>query len=507
MLSKQCPICNEQFFNINNLSQSNFNNHKKTCSDICRHKLVSSQVIERNKKRIRVPKIKDFTKLTRICKECKSTFTNIKNKYPSQFNDVFCSDECSRKSISYRQSGEKNTAKIKETREKISLTLTKKHISGEITSMKNTIESNIKVKDNCYDKLFKNKNYIPLCSKDDFHGVRNNEKYLWKCLTCNYEFIDSSIGHHPKCPSCFPNCSARGELEDEVYQWIKSILPTENIIINDRNIIPPFELDIYIPNRSIAIEFNELYWHGEARTGSRDKSYHLRKTNWCKSKGIHLFHIFEDEWIYKKEIVKSIILSKLGIYAIKIGARKCVIKEVPTHDATVFCNENHIQGFVGSRYKYGLYYNNELISVLLLSTNRFKKNTLEITRFCTKLNYQVQGSFSRLFKFFLSQSIPFTEIYSFADRRYFTGDINTTSGFIIKDESKPNYYYFSVKSIRTPLRLSRMSFQKHKLKSKLKMYDPNLTEWELMKLNGYDRIWDCGNYVFVFKIIQAETQS
>ena len=456
MLSKQCPVCNEQFFNINNLSQSNFNNHKKTCSDICRHKLVSSQVIERNKKRIRVPKIKDFTKLTRICKECKSTFTNIKNKYPSQFNDVFCSDECNRKSISYRQSGEKNTAKIKETREKISLTLTKKHISGEISSMKNTIESNIKVKEY---------------------------------------------------PSCFPNCSARGELENEVYQWIKSILPTENIIINDRNIIPPFELDIYIPNRSIAIEFNELYWHGEARTGSRDKSYHLRKTNWCKSKGIHLFHIFEDEWIYKKEIVKSIILSKLGIYAIKIGARKCVIKEVPTHDATVFCNENHIQGFVGSRYKYGLYYNNELISVLLLSTNRFKKNTLEITRFCTKLNYQVQGSFSRLFKFFLSQSIPFTEIYSFADKRYFTGDINTTSGFIIKDESKPNYYYFSVKSIRTPLRLSRMSFQKHKLKSKLKIYDSNLTEWELMKLNGYDRIWDCGNYVFVFKIIQAETQS
>ena len=456
MLSKQCPICNEQFFNINNLSQSNFNNHKKTCSDICRHKLVSSQVIERNKKRIRVPKIKDFTKLTRICKECKSTFTNIKNKYPSQFNDVFCSDECNRKSISYRQSGEKNTAKIKETREKISLTLTKKHISGEISSMKNTIESNIKVKEY---------------------------------------------------PSCFPNCSARGELENEVYQWIKSILPTENIIINDRNIIPPFELDIYIPNRSIAIEFNELYWHGEARTGSRDKSYHLRKTNWCKSKGIHLFHIFEDEWIYKKEIVKSIILSKLGIYAIKIGARKCVIKEVPTHDVTVFCNENHIQGFVGSRYKYGLYYNNELISVLLLSTNRFKKNTLEITRFCTKLNYQVQGSFSRLFKFFLSQSIPFTEIYSFADKRYFTGDINTTSGFIIKDESKPNYYYFSVKSIRTPLRLSRMSFQKHKLKSKLKIYDSNLTEWELMKLNGYDRIWDCGNYVFVFKIIQAETQS
>ena len=41
-----------------------------------------------------------------------------------------------------------------------------------------------------------------------------------------------------------------------------------------------------------------------------------------------LIHVFEDDWLYKKEIVKSMIASRLGIYKEKIFARKCQIKEI-----------------------------------------------------------------------------------------------------------------------------------------------------------------------------------
>lgn len=45
---------------------------------------------------------------------------------------------------------------------------------------------------------------------------------------------------------------------------------------------------------------------------------------------------------------------------------------------------------------------------------------------------------------------------------------------------------------------SRIKYQKHKLLKLLKAFSPSLTEWENMKNNGYDRIWDCGNDVWIW---------
>ena len=144
--------------------------------------------------------------------------------------------------------------------------------------------------------------------------------------------------------------------EIKIHDFIKEHYNGEIITLSKKVIGE--ELDIYLPEFKLAIEFNGLYWHNEI---TKDKNYHKRKSDLCKDKGIQLIHIWEDDWNYKQDIVKSMILNKLNKTSIKIYARKCNLKEI-TNNETIrkFLNENHIQGFVGSTVKLGLFYNNEL---------------------------------------------------------------------------------------------------------------------------------------------------
>jgi hypothetical protein len=141
--------------------------------------------------------------------------------------------------------------------------------------------------------------------------------------------------------------------------WIREL--GVDFLENDRNILNGKELDIFIPEKNIAIEFNGLYWHSELFKG---KTYHQEKTKLCNSQDIDLIHIFEDDWIYRKEIVKSIISNRIGLIKDKIWARNCRISNVSPQEAKSFLNENHIQGFVGSSIRIGLFHNGELVSLM-----------------------------------------------------------------------------------------------------------------------------------------------
>ena len=119
--------------------------------------------------------------------------------------------------------------------------------------------------------------------------------------------------------------SSEIEIKSYLEQW-----GIKNIISSDRSIIPPLELDIYLPDKKLAIEFNGLYWHSEI-AGRKNKNYHLNKLNLCADKGIELIQIFEDEWIQKKNIVLALLKSKLGIITNKYHARKLKIKIVDSN--------------------------------------------------------------------------------------------------------------------------------------------------------------------------------
>jgi hypothetical protein len=210
--------------------------------------------------------------------------------------------------------------------------------------------------------------------------------------------------------------------------------------------------------------------------------------------------VFEDEWDNKSDIVKSVINAKLGMFEVRIYARKCQVVQLTAAECNQFLVANHIQGADLSSVRLGLMYDNKLTAVMTFGKSRFNKNyEYEMYRFCTKLNTQIVGGAAKLLSHFSTQYKP-TSIISYADRRYSTGGLYNALGFTRLHSSKPAYQY--VKSTKGDggnytRRFNRTQFQKHKLSKVLSVFDPNLTEAVNMHNNGYHKIYDCGTHVFV----------
>lgn len=279
--------------------------------------------------------------------------------------------------------------------------------------------------------------------------------------------------------------------ETEIYQFVRQF--ADDAVQSDRSIISPKELDIVIPSRKIAIEYNGLAWHGEAN-GKKDKHYHLNKTNLANQKGYRLIHIFSNEWETQKDLVKSRLKNLLG-KSQKIAARKCKIQSVDKKTAQQFLTANHIQGSCFHKTAYGLYYDNELVNLMTFGRSRFNKNyDQELLRYANKQGFTIQGGASKLFKHFLKNHST-TSVISYCDLRWNTGKLYENLGFEFIKNTDPNYWYV----VNNKFLENRVKYQKHKLPDILESFDSNLTEWENMITNGYDRVWDCGNGVWVYK--------
>jgi endogenous inhibitor of DNA gyrase (YacG/DUF329 family) len=177
------------------------------------------------------------------------------------------------------------------------------------------------------------KNFELQFTFDDYNGVtkKYNKKYPFKCKRCNnIENHDLCNGKAVKCSNCDKSMS---DFQHEVVEYIRAILPTEPIVTNNRAILSPLELDIYLPNKNFAIETDGLYWHSEVG-GGKNKNYHINKTKLASTKGIRLIHVFENEWMNKKEITKSVLASVLTKKNAVIYARKCKIKEIKPSEKT-----------------------------------------------------------------------------------------------------------------------------------------------------------------------------
>ena len=274
----------------------------------------------------------------------------------------------------------------------------------------------------------------------------------------------------------------RSGLEKQVNDYLFQSFPSEEIVVNKKNIISPYELDFYFPNSNVAIEVNGNFYH--STLGGKGKNYHLTKTKMCEEKGVRLIHIFEYEWNEKQEICKSIISSALGVYNQRIYARDCEIREVGSNESKVFLDENHIQGSVNSSYRLGLYYNGELVQLITIGNSRFKQGEVELLRMCTKKYTQVIGGFSKLTK-----HQPYPQVISFVDLAKFSGSAYKSIGFSIVYQTKPSYVYFNP-SYGV---VSRYQAQKKRLPKLLgDKYDDSKTEVENMTENRFLMIYDCG---------------
>lgn len=266
----------------------------------------------------------------------------------------------------------------------------------------------------------------------------------------------------------------------------------------DGEIIPSFkinrkEIDIYLPELRIGFEFNGIRWHSELFL---ENDYHIKKTKMCNENGIRLIHIYEDDFEFKLDLIKSMVSNILNLSE-KIHARKTSVKII--NDKNIikeFLTKNHLQGFVNTNINYGLYYNGELVSLMTFMKTRKilnKKNKdyeYELVRFCNKLGMSVIGGASKVFKKFIKDFNP-NSVLSYCDISWANGNLYKNLGFKSIGFTKPNYHY-----VINGKRENRINYQKHKLVKK--GHNKNLTEVQIMNDLGYYRIFNCGNEKFLF---------
>lgn len=453
-------------------------------------------------------------KVTTPCLSCNNVFES----YASQ-KKKFCSRDCMLVYGKTEKGCKAKSEKINETKQARGTAGHETRQCSMCTKDFNVLKSETKqfCSKNCrYKHLSENKDSM----LDKQHNT-NLKKYGYKYPTQNKDIIESirqtaaeKYGNaHPRfsddsmkkrIQTCVikygkpyaPSFSNQSKDEKDIVTYIKSLISEDLIEENNRTLLNGKEIDIHIPSKNIAIEYDGLYYHSESKIA--DRKYHLNKTKALEKLGIRLIHIFSDEWQNKQELVKNKLKNILGSSDNKIYARKCIIKEITPKEANVFLEANHIQGGDKSKHKIGLYYNNLLVALMTFSVGRNSMGTIkeegkwELSRFASV--GMVLGGASKLLNYFIKTYKP-TKIISYADKRWSVGNLYKQIGFKKVSESAPSYWY--TKDYRT--RLYRYNFRKSILLGL--GADANKTEWEIMQDLGYDRIWDCGTIKYEFSTI------
>lgn len=274
--------------------------------------------------------------------------------------------------------------------------------------------------------------------------------------------------------------------EQQVLDFISDI-PALTYESNNRTIIAPKELDIWIPSHQLAIEYCGLYWHSDRH---KVPEYHSLKYQHCKQKNIRLITLFDDEWKYNASLVKLKLLSILGYDPRgKVFARKCTIVNVDHVTKSTFFDTNHIQGNGPGSINIGLKYDDKLVACM--SFIRQKEDVYILNRYAT--SQRVVGGFSKLLSYF-KKTHAWKEIVSFADLRWSQGELYEKSGFVLEKTLPPDYSY-----VVHDRRVHKFNFRRKFLDKRLSAFDPTLTEMENCDNAGILRVWDCGKLRYVMK--------
>lgn len=274
------------------------------------------------------------------------------------------------------------------------------------------------------------------------------------------------------------------------------------VLSNDKNLISPREIDILLPELKFGIEYDGIKWHSE-KNSQRNKTLHVEKTNEMEIKGYQLFHIFENEWLNptKKAIWESLINRKIGLSQ-KIDIKDCEILKISKNEANDFFEENDLEGKRKSILNLSLKSDNKILVVMSFVKYPKKNNDeWEIVGLAQKNNIEVVGGESLLLDAFEKEYSP-KYLVGYSNRRWDDGEIYKKMGFKKDIDTQPNYFYF--KENNTKKIFESKLFKKNKIFEKynngiLDFFDETLDEWENMKNNDYDRIFDCGKRRYLKK--------
>ena len=318
-------------------------------------------------------------------------------------------------------------------------------------------------------------------------------------------WVDVHAGHHLYNLHGCPRCGQKSAPEEEVASFLSIFTTVER---RNRTLISPKEVDIYLPEHRIAVEFCGMYWHshGDRDDERKNKLRHAEKHRMCAEKGVRLITIYETEWQDRKETIKRLLRNAIGKTKGRLMARKCTIREVHQHDARAFYDKYHPQGGSGHGEHLGLYWCEKLVACMRFtfgSNDRghgAKSRQWTLSRYASRVS--VAGAAGRLFKAFLDKHYP-ESVKSFSDNRLFSGGMYAQLGFDLEKDVPPDYQVWSQKAGL----LAKPQYQRRCIPARLidhgmdDRFDPDTdprTEAEMTYLMGARRIYDCGKKRWVW---------
>lgn len=450
----------------------------------------------------RTEKIKQYYKdhpdaITNIANKCKQWYNDnpdivhemVEKRLQTFQNNPDIQDTINKKRVQWYKD---NPDKVKLIGEKISSTFKQKRINNDFSLLLNKVHPDYiqPLLNGDINSLSEILIKCPICGEYDKHSFHNIFR-----INSN----DIKPNSHNLCNKCYANIS-QSSPELEIKDIINAMY-NGKCIENSRSIIPQLELDLYYPEKNIAIEFNGNYWHDE---NHKPKDYHFNKFKLCKDKNIRLVSIYESDWYNKRDNIIN-LLKNIFIESKIIYARNCTISKLDYKTKSAFINEYHFYGDSNQgTISYGLFYNNELVSVMsfgkLRGQNKLHSNKdhYELVRFVTKDNMRITGGASKLFKKFISEYHPMY-IICYSDNDFFTGETYNKLGFKLKSLGESIDYQW-VKGTKA---LSRYECMTTKLLEKYPKYrNINITgsvEDYVMHDLGYSKLYRCGNSIWEYK--------
>jgi hypothetical protein len=254
--------------------------------------------------------------------------------------------------------------------------------------------------------------------------------------------------------------------------------------ISEDSTLPRQELDLYLPNRKLAFEYNGIWYHDEYH--GRDKNYHLRKTLECERLGVRLIHVWSDDWILKRDCMISKILALLGQSSKRVYARNCEVLSVDKTSKAEFYRQHHIKGNGGGSIDLGLFHQDQLVACMTLKD--MKDGIYDLNRYATSCS--VVGGFSKLLSHF-KKNTNWSKIYTYADRSWSRGDVYLKSGFSLVGETEPEFY--GVEGVK---RINRLHYTKELLSKILPSYRDDLSQLGNLRASNIPILWGCGQLKF-----------
>lgn len=266
--------------------------------------------------------------------------------------------------------------------------------------------------------------------------------------------------------------------EADFANYIKNLIPEELIIRNDRKLIAPLELDLYIPGKNLAFEFNGLIWHSELY--SHDNERHKLKMLKCLEQKVSLVTIFASDWANRKYATQNFIKTLLQNDRERLHIRDLDLI-YDTNILKAFINKNHVQGdsrrsklYVGLTHpSYGI------VAAISIAPHHRNNQTMVLNRVCFS-EYHIPGALPKLLKY-----QPYNELITWSDNRWSPkGSLySPENGFILDAELDIDYFYTNGSNIA----ISKQSMKKANIGCPVDISERDWC-WEL----GFYRVWDCG---------------